>query len=67
VPLLVDEDVALGVGEAEELLEDGIDAVDVVLVEDEPFLADIVAVGDDGPPPEPLWEALVNVHTFLSQ
>jgi len=48
VTFLVDQDVALRVGEAQELLEDGIDLVDVVLVENEPFFPDFVTVGNDG-------------------
>jgi hypothetical protein len=54
VTFLVDQHVALGVGEAEELLEDVIDLVNVVLVEDQPLFTDVVAVSYNGPPPE-LW------------
>ena len=44
VSLLVDEQVALRIGEAEELLQDLVDLVNVVLVENEPALAEIVAI-----------------------
>jgi hypothetical protein len=52
MPFLVNEHIALGVGETEELLQHGIDLVNVVLVEDQTLFPDIIAVGNDGPPPE---------------
>ena len=52
MPFLVDEHIALGVGELQELFENFIDSINVVLIENQAFLSDIVTVGDDGPPPE---------------
>jgi len=52
VPFPVYEHVALGVRKVEKLLENGIDLVNVILVEDESFLADIVTICNNGPPPE---------------
>jgi hypothetical protein len=51
VAFLVDEDVALGVRKAQELLQDGVDLVNVILVENQAVFSDLVAVGDNGRPP----------------
>lgn len=52
MPLFVDEHIALGIGKAQELLQDGIDLVNVVLVEDQTLFSDIITVGNNSPPPE---------------
>jgi hypothetical protein len=63
VAFLVDQHVALGVREVQELLEDGIDLVNIILVEDEPLLSNVIAVGYDGPPPE-LLRQLTKLSLF---
>jgi hypothetical protein len=51
MPFLVDEHIALGVRKTEELLQDGVDLVNVVLVEDKALLSNVVTIGNNGPPP----------------
>ena len=62
MPFFVDEHIAFGVGKVQELLQYGIDLVDVILVIDEPFFSDIVTVGYDGPPPELLEKLTCKIH-----